>query len=240
MSNGEIKISKVTLWQAIAGILFVLLLISVFTHGFGFGSSKEPTGAVAAPAAKPAEQPQEEPAAPAVDVKNLNLEGVSFLGKKDAPVTIVIYDDFQCPYCARFESQTWPELKKEYVDTGKVKFYFKHYPLGFHPNAKPASEATECAAEQGKFWKLHDKIFASQGELSEANLKVWAEELGLDMTKFNECYDSHKYSERVDKDIAEGQSIGVQGTPSFVIQDELLVGAQPFSAFKEIIDKKLK
>ncbi|MEM4264004.1 MAG: DsbA family protein [Candidatus Woesearchaeota archaeon] len=238
MSNGEIRISKVTLWQAIAGILFVLLLVSIFTHGFRFGGEASPTGGAAAEA-KPAEQPQKEQA-PTIDVKNLNLEGVSFLGKKDAPVTIVVYDDFQCPFCARFETQTWPELKKTYVDTGKVKFYFKHFPLGFHPNAKPASEATECAGEQGKFWKMHDKIFANQGELSEENLKKWAEELGLDTTKFNECFDSHKYSARVEKDIQEGQSIGVQGTPSFVIQDELLVGAQPFSAFKEVIDKKLK
>lgn len=236
MSNGEIRISKVTLWQAVAGVLFILLLVSIFTHGFGFGGEASPTGAAAAPEA--AEQPQEEPA-PIIDVKNLNLEGVSFLGKKDAPVTIVIYDDFQCPFCARFETQTWPQLKKEYVDTGKVKFYFKHFPLGFHPNAQPASEATECAAEQGKFWKLHDKIFTNQGELSEENLKKWAEELKLDMTKFNECYDSNKYAERVSKDLEEGQSIGIRGTPSFVIQDELLVGAQPFEAFKEVIDRKL-
>jgi len=236
MSNGEIKISKITLWQGLSGILFVLLLVSIFTHGFGIGGT--PTGAAPAePAAKPAE-----PAEPAVKltVDDVDLEGVPFIGEEDAEITMVIYDDFQCPFCARFEQQAWLEIKEEYIDTGKAKFYYKHFPLGFHSHAQLAAEASECAHDQGKFWEYHDLMFENQADINEEQMKTWAEELELDMDDFNSCLDTHKYAEKVKLSMAEGQKVGVKGTPSVLVEDELVVGAQPFDNFKKVIDKKLE
>ena len=236
MSNGEIKISKITLWQGLSGILFVLLLVSIFTHGFGIGGT--PTGAAPAePAAKPAE-----PAEPAVKltVDDIDLEGVPFIGDENAEITMVIYDDFQCPFCSRFEQQAWLEIKEEYIDTGKAKFYYKHFPLGFHSHAQLAAEASECAHDQGKFWEYHDIMFENQPDINEEQMKTWAEELELDMDDFNSCLDTHKYAEKVKLSMAEGQKVGVKGTPSVLIEDELVVGAQPFNNFKKVIDKKLE
>jgi protein-disulfide isomerase len=238
MTDGEIKISKITLWQGISGVLFVLLLISIFTHGFGFGGDT-PTAAVPADPepAKPAEPKEPEPQ---LTVDDVDLENVPFIGEEDAEITMVIYDDFECPFCARFEQQAWPKIKENYIDTGKAKLYYKHFPLGFHQYAQLAAEASECAYDQDKFWEMHDKIFENQGDLSEDSLKAWAEELELDMDDFNECLDTHKYAEKVKKSMAEGQKVGVQGTPSMLIEDELVVGAQPFEAFEKVIEAKLE
>jgi len=245
MSDGEIKISKITLWQGISGILFILLLISIFTSGFGFGGE---TPTAAAVQDEPADEPKEP--APKLTVDDLDLEGVPFLGEEDAEITMVIYDDFQCPFCARFEQQAWLKIKEEYIDTGKAKFYYKHFPLGFHPQAQLAAEATECAHDQGKFWELHDTIFANQKDLNEENLKKWAEEMELDMTEFNTCLDTHKYAEKVKLSMTEGQKVGVSGTPSVLIEDQLVVGAVPFEdveqggktikGFKTVIESKLE
>ncbi|MBW2986396.1 DsbA family protein [Candidatus Woesearchaeota archaeon] len=235
MSDGEIKISKITLWQGLAGVLFVLLLISMFTQGFGIGGSETPTAAV--PAVVPTE-----PAKPTVQltVDDIDLEDVPFMGEEDAEITMVIYDDFECPFCSKFETDSFAKIKEEYIDTGKAKFYYKHFPLGFHSHAQLAAEASECAHDQGKFWEMHDKIFENQKDLSEESLKTWAEELELDMDDFNSCLDSHKYAEKVKLSMAEGQKVGVQGTPSVLIEDELVVGAQPFENFKKVIDSKLE
>ena len=238
MTDGEIKISKITLWQGISGILFVLLLISIFTHGFGFGGD---TPTAAAPADVPKADPKPEPApAPQLTVDDVDLEGVPFIGDEDAELTMVIYDDFECPFCVRFETQAWPKIKENYIDTGKAKLYYKHFPLGFHQYAQLAAEASECAYDQDKFWEMHDHIFENQGDLSEDNLVAWAEEFELDMDDFNECLDTHKYAEKVKKSMAEGQKVGVQGTPSMLIDDELVVGAQPFEAFEKVIESKLE
>ena len=160
-------------------------------------------------------------------------------GDVNAPVTIVEFSDFECPFCARFYSQTLKQLEEEYIDTGKVKLVFRDFPLGFHQNAQKASEAAECANEQGKFWEMHDAIFENQQSLSIASLKQWAGNLGIDTNKFNNCLDSGKYAEEVQNDFKEGSSYGVSGTPSFFINGIPMVGAQPFSAFKQIIDSEL-
>ncbi len=236
MTDGEIKISKITLWQGISGILFVLLLISIFTHGFGFGGD---TPTAAAPADVPKADPKPEPE-PQLTVDDVDLEGVPFIGEEDAELTMVIYDDFECPFCVRFEQKAWLKIKENYIDTGKAKFYYKHFPLGFHSHAQIAAEASECAHDQGKFWEMHDKIFENQKDMSEENLKAWAEEFELNMDEFNTCLDTHKYAEKVKKSMAEGQKVGVQGTPSILIEDELVVGAQPFESFEKVIESKLE
>ncbi len=160
-------------------------------------------------------------------------------GSADAPVTIIEYSDFQCPFCARFWSQTLPQIQEEYIDTGKVKLIYKDFPLGFHENAQKAGEAAECADDQGMFWEYHDMIYENQISLSVSSLKTWAKELGLDTSEFNDCLDSGKYTDEVKEDFKEGQAAGVSGTPAFFINGRSLVGAQPFSAFQQIIEEEL-
>ncbi|MEK6974611.1 MAG: DsbA family protein [Nanoarchaeota archaeon] len=163
-----------------------------------------------------------------------------YLGNKNAPVTIIEFSDFQCPYCTRFHEQTFPELKKNYIDTGKVKFVYRDFPLSFHQYAEKASEASECADEQGKFWQYHEKLFDNQDNIGTSSLKQYAKDIGLDASKFNECLDSGKMKDEVSNDLKDGASYGAQGTPAFFINGELIDGAQPFEAFEAIIQEKLK
>lgn len=164
------------------------------------------------------------------------------LGKVDAPVTIIEFSDYECPFCEKFFTETYPQLKKDYVDTGKVKIVFRDFPLSFHPNAQKAAEAAECAGEQGgntAYFKMHDKLFQNQNDLSVNSLKKYAKEIGLDTAKFNSCLDSGKMASEIQKDESDGQAAGVSGTPAFFINGKLLEGAQPYSAFKKVIDEEL-
>ncbi|MBR9693186.1 DsbA family protein [Candidatus Woesearchaeota archaeon] len=170
------------------------------------------------------------------------LKGVAGKGSEDAPVLIEEWSDFECPFCARFYQQTLPQIEEQYIKTGKVKLVYKDFPLSFHATAQKAAEGGKCALEQGKFWELHDKIFDSAGAGQKPtvdNLKAWAGELGMNTGKFNECLDSGRMATKVQADMQEGQQKGVRGTPGFLINGELISGAQPFENFKAIIDKKL-
>lgn len=171
------------------------------------------------------------------------------LGKNNAKITIIEFSDMQCPFCRRFWKDTLPQLKKDYIDKGLVKFYYRHLPLPpeVHPSATPLAEASECANDQNKFWEYHDKIFAEQdkqGEgtipLTNEQIKEWAADIGLNTAQFNECFDSGKYSQKVKDDLADAQKAGAYSTPTFYINGTPLVGALPFEAFKTIIDRELK
>jgi len=177
----------------------------------------------------------------------VSVDDDAYLGNKNAPVTIIEFSDFQCPFCRSFWRDTLPLIKSEYIDTGKVRLVYRDFPLNFHPGAMPAAQGAECAREQGKFWEMHDKIFSEQDkqgsgtiQFSISDIKRWASGIVLDTGKFNSCLDSGKYADEVNKDIKAGQSAGVTGTPSFFINGRLIVGAQPFNAFKAIIDEELK
>ncbi len=161
-------------------------------------------------------------------------------GDEDAPVTVVVFDDFQCPFCGKFFRETLPKLRSDYIDTGKVKFVFKHFPLSFHQYAEKAAEAAKCAEEQGKFWEMHDKLYENQDALDVDSLKSYAADLGLDTEQFNDCLDSGKYADDVQSDFNEGVDLGVSGTPTFFINGEKLVGAQPYSVFQQVINSKLQ
>ncbi|MEM5802063.1 MAG: DsbA family protein [Candidatus Aenigmatarchaeota archaeon] len=160
-------------------------------------------------------------------------------GSANAKVTMIEFSDFQCPFCARFWKDTLPLLEEEYIKTGKLKFVYRDFPLDFHQFAKKAAEAAECANEQNKFWEYHDKLFENQQALDITSLKRYAQELGLDTAKFNECLDSGKYANEVQKDVQDGMAYGVSGTPTFFINGIKVVGAQPYSVFKRIIDQEL-
>lgn len=161
-------------------------------------------------------------------------------GDINAPVTIVEFSDFECPFCGRYYSQTYKQLENDYIKTGKVRYVFRDFPLGFHEHALKASEAGECADDQGKFWEMHDKLFENQNALGVESIKGYAAELGLDTGKFNECLDSGKYESEVLGDLIAGQNYGIGGTPSFIINGQLVVGAQPYDTFRQIIEAELQ
>ncbi len=158
-------------------------------------------------------------------------------GPENAPITIVEFSDFQCPFCSKALPNV-DEVMKAYE--GKVRLVFRHYPLSFHKEAPKAAEASLCAADQNKFWEYHDKLFANQGALKVEDLKKHAADLGLDVARFNECLDSGKKAEIVKKDTEDGEKAGVTGTPAFFINGIALSGAVPASEFKSIIDAELK
>jgi protein-disulfide isomerase len=157
-------------------------------------------------------------------------------GPESAPVTIVEFSDFQCPFCSRAKG-TVDEVVKTYGD--KVRLVFRHFPLSFHQDAPKAAEASACAADQNKFWEFHDKLFSNQAALKVDDLKKAAADLGLDTARFNECLDSGKKAELVKKDQTAGEKAGVTGTPAFFINGIALSGAVPAEEFKAIIDSEL-
>lgn len=157
-------------------------------------------------------------------------------GPDGAPITIVEFSDFQCPYCAKAR-QTAEQALTAYA--GKVRLVFRDYPLPFHDKAQKAAEAGQCANEQGKFWNMHDWMFDHQDKLDPAELKEGAKSIGLDPAKFDSCLDSGKFATAVKDSSKAGQEAGVSGTPAFFINGKMLSGAQPFEKFKEAIEDEL-
>jgi protein-disulfide isomerase len=163
------------------------------------------------------------------------------LGSASAPVTIIEFSDFQCSYCKRFWADTLPKLKEAYVDQGKVRFLYRHFAiLGKH--SEQAAQAAECAAEQGKFWEYHDQLFKNQGGLAftEAKLRQYAREIGLNSGGFDSCLASGKHKEKVERETTAAAYLGGRGTPFFVVNQRHLVGAQPFDVFRKVIDEELE
>jgi protein-disulfide isomerase len=171
------------------------------------------------------------------------------LGRADAPVTIVEFSDYQCPFCHKFYSTTLAALKKDYIDVGKVRYVFRDYPLEqLHSHARKAAEAAHCAGEQGKFWQMHDALFQNQGALDLPQLAEHARSLGLDGPTFDRCLSSGRNAARVDRGLADGAAAGVEGTPGFVIgrtktddtvEGTPIRGAQPLDTFRQIIEQLL-
>lgn len=162
------------------------------------------------------------------------------LGNPDAPVTMVEFGDFQCPFCRRLFQQALPRIKEQYIKTGKVRFVYRDFPLNsIHAEAQKSAEAAECANEQDKFWPYHDLLYERQDELGTANYKRWAAELGLNTAQFKECLDSGKYYDEVQKDYRDGVALGVTGTPGTFINGRLVAGALPFEQFAELIEEEL-
>lgn len=197
------------------------------------------------PTQAPAAAAPDQPAAPdpAQVLKDLKVGHLPAEGNENAKVTIVEFSDFECPFCGRFYTDTLPQIRKDYIETGKVKLYYRHYPLPFHPKAVPLAHASECANDQGAFWKMHDKIFENNStvaNLTDGDFKQWGADLGLDTVTFNNCYDNKTHQKEIDEDNAAGSAVGVSGTPTFYVNGKQLVGAQPYSAFKAVIDEALK
>jgi protein-disulfide isomerase len=179
--------------------------------------------------------------APQQSKVRLKLEGTPMLGSSEAPVTIVEFTDYQCPFCRQFHMTTFNELKKNYIDTGKARFYSRDMPLDFHANAMRAAQAARCANEQGQFWKLRDVMGANPDKLDMPSLTGFALNLKLDVPKFTECVESGKFKNAVQTDVLEAMKIGAEGTPAFVIgrstpegvEGSLVVGALPYAVFEQ-------
>lgn len=243
-------------WIVAGSILLGGLIISAsilssggaFQKGANVGSAQQPSGNPAPTAQQPAGQPS--------GPVKVSVDNDPVLGDKNAPLTLIEFSDYECPFCKRTFTDLLPELKKAYIDTGKVKLVYRDFPLSFHANAEKEAEAAECARSLGNdatYYKFHDQIFTqttSNGTgLALTQLPVIAKNLGLNVNQFQQCLDSGKFKDEVAKDMADGTAAGVSGTPSWIIgtsskdgqiEGQLIVGAQPFSSFKTAIDGLLK
>jgi len=190
---------------------------------------------------------EEQPVARALD-EVLEIGGSPFKGSQDAKLTLIEFSDYQCPFCKRHAEETLSRIDKEYIATGKLRYVFRDFPLEMHKQALKAAEAAHCADEQGKYWEIHDKLFANQQALKPKQLARYARAVGLQAGPFKKCLDSGKYAEKVRKGIAEGQKLGINGTPTLmlgvsngdkVVDVRVIQGAHPFLVFKQEIDKLL-
>jgi protein-disulfide isomerase len=158
-------------------------------------------------------------------------------------VTIVEFSDFKCPYCGRFSAETLPQIRKTYIDTGKARFIYKHFAI-LGPESNRAAEATECAAEQGKFWAYHDQVFADQAanrsSLTDEKLASLATEIGLEADTFTTCLASGRYTTQIQRESQTVGAMGLRGTPGFLINGAFISGAQPFEVFQQVIEEQLK
>ena len=238
------KLSKTRLWQGISIILVIAIIFLWFNQGNGTQPQAQ------GPSQNPSQEQQ------AQQRINIDIGDSPYLGPKNAKVTVIEFSDFECPYCgaamgtqpdliARFKSQNpnWeaagPKLE-EIARQGKIRLVFKQFPLDFHQNALPAAEASLCANEQGKFWEYQGELFKNQEKLGKDLYIELAEKLGLNKDKFTQCIKSNKYQQKIQDELDYGKQIGVSGTPTFFVNGLKIVGAQPYSIFKQIIDGELK
>ena len=166
----------------------------------------------------------------------IQRERTNFAGPENATVTVIEFSDFECPFCGK-AAPTVKQIKEQYGD--RIRFVYKHFPLPSHSTAPKAAEAAECAGDQGKFWEMHDKMFANQKTLFPNSLKGYAKDIGLNTTAFNNCLDSGIMASRVQSDQQEGNTFGVKATPTFFINNRKIEGAQPLSAFQSAIESEL-
>jgi protein-disulfide isomerase len=229
-------------------VLVVLALgVGILIGYIAWGRAPTSAPVAAAPAAPaaipPAATPTPDPAAQRKLMAAVAAKTRHFAGDANAPVTIVEFGDFQCPFCGQYATDTDPQIQEQYVKTGKARFGFVNFAF-LGPESTWAAEAAECAFDQNKYWEFHNKLYSSQsgenkGAFNKDNLKKFAEGLGLDTGTFNTCLDSGKYTSLIQADTDAASGFGIQSTPSFLVNGQPVVGAQPFGVFKQIIDAQL-
>jgi len=169
------------------------------------------------------------------------------LGRSDAPLTLLEFTDYQCPYCRRFQAETFPLLKKNWIDTGKLRFIVRDLPLQFHSAARPAAQAAHCAGEQGKFWEMHQALLSGADPLTDGGIERRAQALGLDTARLHACTSANRYESAIARNIAAADALDIHGTPSFVIgrvvhgalEGQLVGGAQPYDEFDAALKQLL-
>ena len=210
-------------------IPFIITLVVVFTLGLGSGYLFWGGNT----SAQTAETTQSDQLTRYV----VDEGGNPSIGPADAPITIIEFSDYQCPYCQRWHEQVYSRLLEEYPD--QVRIVYRDFPLGGHPQAIPAAEAANCANEQDAYWQYHDKLFSYEYNLGNDAYLAYASELGLDMTAFTDCIENEKYADEISSDIAYAQWLGVSSTPTFFINGIFIEGALPYESFKSVIDQEL-
>jgi len=250
----KIAIKKSTFRGLIISLVAISIVASFFAGSYAVLKSEEPSKMELSEAIKKLELKisDNQPDSPTVKPVNVSIDDDPVRGDPNAPITIIEFSDFQCPFCSRFHTQTLPTILEEYVDTGKVKFVYRDFPIqSIHPNAMPAAAASECAHEQNKYWEYHDALFERQQNWNNLKLsdsidtfKKMAKEFGMNENQFNSCLDSGKYIDEINKDLKDGTNYGITGTPGFFVGNEKsgyvkLIGAQPIETFKKIIDSQL-
>ena len=243
--SGEVTIT-LRRWHLYA---FVMPLIFIVGLGLGFlvrgwvslpGISQADSAAASSdPAAVVAQSNPDAPVeTPQVVRYDIPVDDDPFLGSEDAPITIVEFSDYECPYCRQWHSEVYSQLLDTYGD--QIRFVYRDFPLeSIHVNAKPAAEAANCANEQGVFWDYHDKLFSMELGLSPEAYQEYASQLELDEEAFQECMESGRYQQEVQSDFDFAANLGVRSTPTFFINGIAVVGAQPFEIFQQVIEKEL-
>lgn len=185
-------------------------------------------------------QPGERPTANVAITPATDPAGNAVLGNPDAPVTLIIFGDYECPYCERAYSDAEAKIRDTYVADGRVKMVFRDFPLNFHAAAVPAAEAAQCAGAQGQYWEYHDALFERQTELATLDYSALASELKLDRPLFEACIRERTFKDEVRADLLAGQALGVSGTPATFVNGTLVAGAYPFEEYQRIIESELK
>lgn len=230
-------------------LMVVLLVVGAYMVGVYKTKSeyleKGQLAQVAQVAGEQAGQPEQKTEVTEEEWNKLTGAGYSYvIGDESAPVTIVEFTDYQCPFCERYYTDTYGKLKADYIETGKVRYIARDLPLPFHPNAEPAAVAARCAEEQGKGVAMHDQLFEEQEswvDLSDATDKLvsLASAVGVNQAAFRACMEGGVAKAAVGSDTALAAQVGASGTPTFVINGKMLVGAQPYAAFQSVIDAEL-
>jgi protein-disulfide isomerase len=256
MSSGKISIKKSTLIGLLISLIMISLVAVFFAGSYVSLKSEEITKSELHDAISKLEsnilKNQQITDRPNIQPIQISIDDDPVMGNPAAPITIVEFSDFQCPFCARFHTQTFPLIMKQYVETDKVKFVYRDFPIqNSHPNAMPAAVASECAHEQNKYWEYHNMLFENQGTWNKLEIpssimlfKEFASTLDLNEEQFNSCLDSGQYLDEINNDLKDGRSYDITGTPAFFIGNEeigfvKLNGAQPFDAFKSVIDSQI-
>jgi len=222
-SDDKIVLGKDTVYIAAIVVLIIVLGVSILTGGFGIVKPNTPPIIQNTTTNTTVTPPTNDEIYAKLAVVNIDTGTLPVLGQADAPITMIIFDDFQCPYCGKFYTSSETQIKNNFVKTGKAKMYFRDFPLDFHPNALPAATAARCAAEQNKFWEMHDALFGKQSEWSglsmadaTAKFEAYATEIGMNASTYSACVTAGKDSE-INVDYLAGQAYGVGGTPSTFI-----------------------
>lgn len=230
--------------------LFLIPVFFVLGIGAGYliwGRSPTPVTAAVSATATPVSENQPAPATnpdaaqptdpPTVRRYDIPVDNDPSLGVEDAPITLIEFSDYECPFCTRWHTDVFAPLMEKYPD--QVRFVYRDFPLPSHPNAIPAAEAANCANEQGAFWEYHDRLFATTQGLSPALYEKIATELSLDMEQFKKCVEDRTYQAEVDADFQFAANLGVSSTPTFFLNGIPIVGAQPFEFFDEVVRREL-
>jgi protein-disulfide isomerase len=222
--------------------LFVALIPVAFILGLGLGYilwGQNAAKAVAVQANVQTETPggNQQVAAQKIKRYDVPVDDDPSIGPANAPITIIEFSDYECPYCQRFQQEVFPKILQTFPT--QVRLVYRDFPLSTHPDAEPSAEAANCANEQGAYWKYHDKLFSGQYGLGTDAYLKYASDLGLDTTAFTKCLEDHRYQKEVQADFQYAAALGVNSTPTFFLNGLPIVGAQPFEVFQEVINKEL-